>query len=118
MVEQLRRGDIVKVRLDPIEGSEQSEVRPAVVLSPDLINATSPVILVAPLTTRKMDRLYPFEAIVAPQPGGLPAISKALLMQMRAIDKRRVISNIGKASPEELLQIDRAIQIAAGLQRL
>jgi len=118
MAEHLRRGDIVKVRLDPIESSEQSGVRPAVVLSPDLINANSPVIFVAPLTTKKTDHLFPFEALLTPHPGGVPMISKALLMQMRSIDKRRVVSSIGKASPAELQQIDKAIQIAAGLQRL
>ena len=58
MAEYFRRGDIVRVRLDPTEGSEQGGVRPAVVLSPDLINASSPVILVAPLTTKKTDRLF------------------------------------------------------------
>ena len=108
----------VKVQLAPIEGSEQGGVRPAVVLSPDLINASSPVILVAPLTTKKKDRLFPFEALLMPQLGGLPMISKAPLMQMKSIDKLRVVSSIGKASPAEIQQIDKAIQIAAGLQHL
>ncbi|PKO23121.1 MAG: hypothetical protein CVU38_05725 [Chloroflexi bacterium HGW-Chloroflexi-1] len=31
------RGEIVRVRLDPVVGSEQSDERPALVISPDLI---------------------------------------------------------------------------------
>ena len=118
MAEYFRRGDIVRVRLDPTEGSEQGGVRQAVVLSPDLINANSPVILVAPLSSKKMDRLFPFEALLMPHTGGLPMISKAMLMQMRLIDRRCVVSSIGKASPSVIQQIDKAIQIAAELQRL
>ena len=57
----LRRGDVVRVRLDPVEGSEQSGERPGLVVSPDLINELSPVIIVAPITSRKTEKVYPFE---------------------------------------------------------
>jgi mRNA interferase MazF len=61
-----KRGEILRVRFDPIEGSEQAGERPALVLSSNLINEHAPVILVAPLTTRKTDRVYAFEALVVP----------------------------------------------------
>ena len=38
----LKRGDIVRVRLDPVEGSEQAGERPALVISPDVINEPAP----------------------------------------------------------------------------
>src|SRR5438132_13402 len=57
----LKRGDIVRVRLDPVEGSEQAGERPALVISPDVINEHSPVILIAALTSQKTERVYPFE---------------------------------------------------------
>jgi mRNA interferase MazF len=41
----LKRGDVVRVRLDPVEGSEQAGERPALVISSDAINRHSPVIL-------------------------------------------------------------------------
>lgn len=31
---ELRRSDVVRVRLDPVEGSEQAGERPALILSP------------------------------------------------------------------------------------
>jgi mRNA interferase MazF len=57
----LRRGDVVRVQLSPVIGSEQAGARPALVISPDVINEHSPVILIAPLTSKKTERVYPFE---------------------------------------------------------
>jgi mRNA interferase MazF len=51
------------VRLDPVEGSEQTGERPALVISPDLINQHSPVVLVAAITSGKTDKLYRFDVI-------------------------------------------------------
>jgi mRNA interferase MazF len=66
-----RRSEIVCVRSDPTEGSEQVGDRPALVLSPDFINERSPVILVAPITSRKTERVYAFEALIEPPEAGL-----------------------------------------------
>jgi mRNA interferase MazF len=114
----LRRGDVVRVRLDPVEGSEQRGERPALVISPDVINEYSPVILVADLTSRKTERVYPFEALIEPPEGGLSQRSKGLLMQLRALDKRRILDRFGVVSPAVLERVDTALRIATGLTRL
>jgi mRNA interferase MazF len=114
----LRRGDVVRVRLDPIEGSEQSGERPALVVSPDLINEHSPVILVAALTSRRTERLYPFEAIIDPPEGGVSQRSKVMLMQLRAVDKRRIVGRYGSVGREVQERIDSALRIAVGLTKL
>jgi mRNA interferase MazF len=54
-----RRGDIVRLRLDPVLGSEQAAERPVLVVSPNAISDHSPVILVAPFTNRKTERVSP-----------------------------------------------------------
>lgn len=113
-----RRGDVVRVRLDPVEGSEQSGQRPGLVISPDLINQHSPVILVAAITTRKTEKVYPFEALIEPPEGGLPQRSKVLLMQLRALDKGRVLGKYGALGEETLERVDAALRIAVGLTRL
>jgi mRNA-degrading endonuclease toxin of MazEF toxin-antitoxin module len=46
----------VRVRLDPTIGAEQAGERPALVISPELINQHSPVVLVAAVTSRKGPR--------------------------------------------------------------
>ena len=40
----MRRGDVYDTRFDPIEGSEASGRRPAVIVSRDSFNAASPVV--------------------------------------------------------------------------
>lgn len=80
--EYYRRGDIVRVRLDPAEGSGQSGDRPGLVVSPDLINEHSPMVLVAAITSKKTERVFPFEALIAGGEGGLPQLSKVLLKVM------------------------------------
>lgn len=105
----------MRVRLDPVEGSEQGGERPALVLSPDVINEHSPVVLIASVTSRKADRVYPFEAAIAPPEGGLSLPSKVMLMQIRSIDKRRIVGRYGAVAPEALRRVEEALRIATGL---
>ena len=84
-----KRGDVVRVRLDPVEGSEQAGERPALVISSDVINRHSPVILIASITSKKTERAFPFEVLIEPPEGGLTLRSKVLLMQLRSVDKKR-----------------------------
>lgn len=114
----LRRGDVVRVRLDPIEGSEQGGERPALVLSPDLINEHSPVVLIAAITSRKTDRIYPFEALIDPPEGGLTLRSKVMLMQLRAVDKRRLTGHYGTVSAETMRGVEEALKVATGLTKI
>lgn len=113
-----RRGDVVWVRLDPVKGSEQGGRRPALILSPDLINAHSPVVLAAAITSKKTERVFPFEALVMPPEGGLQKRSKVLLMQLRSLDRRRLEGVLGKLAPETMNRVDEALRIATGLVRL
>ncbi len=114
----IRRGDVVRVRLDPNEGSEQAGERPALVISPDIINQVGRMIIVAAITSRKTERVYPFEALLEPPEGGLALRSKVLLLQIRAIDKRRIIGAYGSVSEDSMSRVEEALKIALGLRRL
>lgn len=110
-----QRGDVVRIRLDPVVGSEQGGVRPVLVISPDVINHHSPVILVAPITSKKTERAFRFEAIIDPPEGGLTLRSKVMLMQLRSIDKQRIISRLGTVSDETMRNVEHALQVATGM---
>ena len=110
-----RRGEIVRVRLDPAVGSEQAGERPALVLSPDLINERSPVILIAAITSQKTDRIFPFEALVEPPDGGLSVRSKVMLLQLRSVDKERLVGRYGKVSETTMQRVEEALKVATGL---
>lgn len=112
-----KRGDVVRVQLNPIVGSEQAGERPALVISPDYINARSPVVLVAILTSRKTERLYSFEALVEPPEGGLPLRSKVMLMHLRSVDKQRITAYYGSISAETMQRVEEALEIATGLKK-
>ena len=112
------RGEVVRLRLDPVVGSEQAGERPALVISPDLINERSPVILVASITSQKTERIYPFEALIEPPEGGLVKRSKVLLMQLRSVDKQRLLGRYGRVSEQTMQQVENALKVATGLTRL
>jgi mRNA interferase MazF len=114
----VRRGEIVRVRLDPVEGAEQAGERPALVISPDLVNQHSPVILVAAISSRKTERVYPFEALLVPPEGGLTSRSKVLLMQLRSIARRRIIGSYGVISALAMGRVEAALRVAVGLVKL
>jgi mRNA interferase MazF len=113
-----QRGDVVRVQLDPVVGSEQAGERPALVISPDFINERSPIILVAAITSKRTERVYPFEVLLEPPEGGLPRRSKVMLMHLRSVDKQRLVGQYGSVSEEILQRVDRALRIAAGLEEL
>jgi len=43
MHKEYRRGDIVRVDLEPVRGSEQGKVRPCIIVQNDIANKFSPV---------------------------------------------------------------------------
>jgi mRNA interferase MazF len=110
-----QRGDVVRVRLDPIVGSEQGGIRPVLVLSPDVINHNAPVVLIACITSKKTERIYRFEALIEPPEGGLTRRSKIMLMQLRSIDKQRILGRMGRISEETMRQVEQALLVAAGM---
>jgi mRNA interferase MazF len=115
---KIQRGEIIRVQLDPAEGSEQAGERPAIVLSPDIINQHSPVIIIAAITSKKVDKIYPFEVLLEPPEGGLVEKSKALLLHLRSVDKKRILGKYGTLSENSLAKIEEALKIAVGLKKI
>jgi mRNA interferase MazF len=86
----VKRGEVYWVNLDPTVGSEIKKTRPALVVSPDDMNAVLPRVIIAPLTS-------------GGQPLGCrPEIkfkrksARILLDQLRTVDKQRLVGKMGK----------------------
>jgi mRNA interferase MazF len=109
------RGEIYLVNFDPTIGSEISKTRPAVIIQNNIANQSSPIIIIAAITSKFDDRLYPTEVLIEPLEGGLKTTSVILLNQVRSIDKQRLVKRIGSIGSEKLNEVDRAIQISFGL---
>lgn len=106
-----KRGEIYWVDLDPTIGRETKKTRPGLVVSNDVGNKVSDMVMIAPITS-KVNALHPFE--VGIQVKGKPA--KVMLNQCRAIDKSRLGNRIDVTSSEIMLSVDIAIRIVFGLQ--
>lgn len=109
------RGDIYLVNFDPTIGSEINKTRPALIIQNNIANENSPITIVAAITSKFDDRLYPTEVQLDPPEGGLKTSSVVLLNQIRSIDRQRLIKKIGAISVDKLHEVDRAIQISFGL---
>lgn len=84
----MKRFEVWIVNLDPTVGSEIKKTRPAVIVSPDELNAHLQTVVVVPLTT---GRSYPFR--IATRVQGKPGV--AAVDQIRTMDKRRLVKRIG-----------------------
>jgi len=112
----VKRGDIYDARLYPTEGSEQSGVRPVLIVSRDAINRASPVIVVVPITdAANVKRQFPNNVVVNQPEGGLTLDSIALTGQIRAISKTRMLRYRGSVLPITMGMIDRAMKITLDL---
>jgi mRNA interferase MazF len=94
---------------DPVRGSEQAGRRPAIVVTRDVINRVSPVVIVVPLTTYRRQTLYPSDVLICSPDGGLGQDSVAMALHIRAIDRARLSAPIGQIAPESLQKVEEAI---------
>ena len=92
---------VVRADFDPVEGSEQAGVRPAIIVSKESINKVLPIVSVIPLTTRKPNRRsFPNDAFIGAGQAGLPHESVALAYQIRTISKTRLLGSYGTLTDE------------------
>ena len=117
-ITSISRGEVYLVRFDPVEGSEVGKTRPALVLQNDIANRTSPVTIVAAISSQfNPSHLYPTEVLIKAGEAGLTIDSVVLLNQIRTIDKTRLLSLLGKMEPQTIFQVERAIKVSLALLR-
>jgi len=105
-----KRGEIYWVDLEPAIGGETKKIRPGLIVSNDVGNEVSLVIMVAPITS-KVKQVYPFEVKITLN--GKPA--KIMLNQCKALDKSRLKEKIGFVDIDEMKQAEEAIKVVFGL---
>src|SRR3989338_10148736 len=112
----IKRGDIVLVGLDPVVGSEEGKISPALVIQNDLGNKYSPTIIVAPITSKIFNKEFPTNVAIEEHSSGLEKESTILLNQIRTIDKSRIIKKISKENEIIMKKADLAIKVSLGLK--
>lgn len=111
----IRRGDVVLCDFNPVIGTEQAGVRPAVVLQIDRANAVSPHTIVAPFTTKIRRALLSSHVFVPANVGGLTQDSVVLCEQIRVIDKRRILKVLGRLDDSYMQEVAKALSAILGL---
>lgn len=105
----IKKGDIYYATLNPAIGSEQKGERPVVVLQNDCGNKYSPVVLIAPLTSRVDSKPKLGTHVYVDKNGKITHNSIILMEQIRVLDKSRLGSYICTLNKEKLQEIDKAL---------
>ncbi|MDO9317805.1 MAG: type II toxin-antitoxin system PemK/MazF family toxin [Gammaproteobacteria bacterium] len=86
----VKRGEVYWVNLDPTIGSEIRKTRPALIVSPDDMNAVLPRVIIAPLTSGGQS------LGCRPEVKFQRKAARILLDQLRSVDKQRLGAMMGK----------------------
>jgi len=86
----VNRGEVYWVNLDPAIGTEIRKTRPALVVSPDDMNASLPHVIIAPFTSKG----HPLGCRPEVSFAGRPA--RILLDQIRSVDKQQLLKKMGE----------------------
>lgn len=108
------KGAIFYADLKPCIGSEQSGIRPVLVIQNDLGNKYSPTTIVAPISTKK-DCDLPTHILIK-QFDKIRHNSIIMLEQIRTIDKSRLKGFICMLDDEQLEEVDQAIMTSLGIK--
>jgi mRNA interferase MazF len=113
-----RRGEVWLVSCDPTIGAEIRKTRPALVLQNDIASRASPITIVAAITSQFEEPIYPTEVRIKAPEAGLTTDSVALLNQIRSVDRRRLVRRFGAIRPLTMINVERALMISLGLERV
>lgn len=118
MERNITRGDIFYANLDGTIGSEQSGIRPVIVVQNDIGNKYSPTTIIVPLTKKVRLKInQPTHFWINPF-GNIRFDSIVLTEQIRVIDKSRLKEKIGVMNDKAMQEIDNKILIALGLKQI
>ena len=107
----IKRGELYLAGLDPVIGKEISKTRPVLILSNNKSNEFSGTVTILPITSKNIDKTYPFEVFLKKGSGNLPKNSKIKADQIRTVDKSRMIKRIGVLEEENIKEVEQAIKI-------
>ncbi|MBI2675694.1 MAG: type II toxin-antitoxin system PemK/MazF family toxin [Candidatus Aenigmarchaeota archaeon] len=103
----MEKGEIWIVNLAETSGHEQIGTRPAILIS----DTQTSICIVIPVTSNLQALRFGYTLTLSPSPAnGLSDESVALVFQIRAIDKARLKTRIGKLEPKIMEKIDEILR--------
>lgn len=112
----INRGDVFLVQLSG-QGSEQSGLRPMVIVSNEVCCKYSPVLTAVPLTSKMMKKSLPTHVTLVASQYPVERDSIVLCEQIITIDKSRIVGSepLFKLNELEMVRLNRAMSIQLGL---
>ena len=111
---QIQKGDIFYADLGDTVGSEQSGIRPVLIIQNDVGNTYSPTVIITPLTSKEKKMAQPTHVFIGKR-FGLTENSYALLEQIRTIDRTRLLEYVGHADIPMMDRVDAALRVSLNL---
>lgn len=108
----MKRGEVWWVEFDPALGSEIRKTRPAIIISNDAANQHLARVVVIPITSNT-GRIYPGEALITVASQEV----KAMADQIMAADKKRLKSQLGLLSKNDMQAVEKAVCLHLGLPK-
>lgn len=97
----MKQAEVWRAYLDPTVGSEQSGLRPVVVISGNTMNDHFNVVIVCPITSKLKN--YKGHVILEPSAAnGLDKRSEILNFHVRSVSKDRLVKKLGVITEKEL----------------
>ncbi len=111
----MNRGELWQISFDPAIGGEIRKVRPALIISQDLLGVL-PLRVVVPLTAwQSAFATYAWMVRLDPAPGnGLVKPSAADAFQLKSVSTNRFLKRLGSVSPTELSDVIAAVGVVIG----
>lgn len=118
MISHIERGEIYLADLNPTIGSEQSGIRPVLIIQNNVGNNHSKTTIIASITSDIRHKANLPTHIFVKAREGLYYDSIVLMEQVRTIDKNRLIRRLGTLNYKEMIEVDKGLTISIGLSRM
>jgi mRNA interferase MazF len=92
-------GEVWKVKLYPVRGSEQDGIRPCLIVSPNSMNEALKTVIVVPLTTSRKDWPTRVNLVIE------KIDSQVCIEHIRSVSKERFLQKIGEISAREMTTV-------------
>jgi mRNA interferase MazF len=114
-----RRGEIYLTAFDPTVGREIQKPRACLIVQADVLNRLSDITIIVPITSTVRFPLSPVHVLLASNGiTGLAVTSVAVVDQIRAVDRARLVKRLGRVDDETTEQVDLAVKISLGLMAI
>ena len=111
----MHRGEIYLVDLSSYVGSEQSGMRPALIVQNEIGNMNSPTTIICPLTSKAKPNMDT-HLVLTPEDCGIIRESTLLCEQIRVVDKSRLKRKVGELTNKQKIEdVNKRLMISLGI---